>query len=371
MDEPKLELLRKDYLNLLKRCNLKEENNKASFRDRFDFIIERSASGKAEHVYSTNLWNELIKDFPYVSAKQSLDAKVDDISKNLKANPPLHGHSIFINNLIKAYGLNLSEEIYFNVFPTNDFNASAHCTENGHIVLLNRGVIKLIHNVIYNSFYLISDQYLTSNNKTAFEKKVTAHTIKVIAEYLLSDQHKSFFVDRYELDLESFYSAFYLIGAVKNFIVGHEVAHVLLGHSAQGNIKNIIAGSRENVEVISKSHAQEFEADDLAQRLLIFSDQNNLSFPSIGGGIAFLLLDLMVLSIHSKLSNNPKLYYSDSESHPSAIERIKKLDQLIQRFDYEPIKEGLANCTVLQKQLSMIKEATIKFDQLGTLKILF
>lgn len=120
------------------------------------------------------------------------------------------------------------------------------------------------------------------------------------------------------------------------FIVGHEIAHLLLGHvrvePPSGGHKQSLPGHVDPIQTTVQSHAEEFDADLLGLKLAILANRAVLSSKSVqeqalhdGQAVAFIEFFLWfyqaieVLLCRQRFGQDS--YYADTESHPSATLR--------------------------------------------------
>jgi hypothetical protein len=58
-----------------------------------------------------------------------------------------------VTRALTEAGRTLPGDVYFNIFPTSDFNACAQATPHGYLCLLNQGLCELLYNVSLACLY--------------------------------------------------------------------------------------------------------------------------------------------------------------------------------------------------------------------------
>jgi hypothetical protein len=144
------------------------------------------------------------------------------------------------------------------------------------------------------------------------------------------------------LDEGGFMAANALSFAMKLFLIAHEISHVRLGH-----IERLLSGATREERL-----QMEYEADAEAQEMLILAaETNSFEIPVLGGGLAFLLVDLIRSNQFLELYNVKPEILSKGGDHPPALDRIKRMDvRLGSYFRGNPIvpRQTLAPVKLLQ-----------------------
>ncbi|MEH7844713.1 hypothetical protein [Rhizobium laguerreae] len=159
-----------------------------------------------------------------------------------------------------AYSTTFAQNVYVGEFPTGSINCQIVKVSGGFIVLVNSGMMVLFHQLSY----LLAGKQLDDDR----DEDIVDAVAQVLAAYFgfgdpfygpapVSGGFKSLL-------------AMQLSDAVMQFIIGHEYAHMLLGHfddprPAQETIQTEVG----TIEVLKRSWVQEFEADDLGHRLAL------------------------------------------------------------------------------------------------------
>ena len=227
----------------------------------------------------------------------------------------------------------------FAVLPTVDVNGHAERTEHGYLCILNRGLIRLLHHLslaAYVQLYAVDE-----NNELLPEKDPAADEAAFEAarryarQFIEEKSHALHYEPRFRLSQEGIVEANMLGAAMKLFVAAHEASHVILGHT-------------DNPQLAPQ---EEFEADALAQEILVTIDEHKLwSFPVVCGGIS-LLLTLWFMYLELKHSFKPDFnIYEPTPDHPPAPRRVLALDKLLQTLlpTRGMNREGLAPCRLLQ-----------------------
>ena len=357
----KTKRLEADYFNLLTHYHLPIPTKDLSFEERYKIIQDRRNNNNKAFQKNATTWQSLISAV-FLDTEIGLEEKVKLLSQHIQNSSPLEGNARFIGSLLVDKRISLSQPIYFNIFPTGEFNAGAYRTENGTLCLLNKGILKLIYSITYNCFYLLSERAFQT--KKNIKSQVAGYVIKVICDYLTKNNLSPIFINQLELDKDSAMDVLCMNIAVRNFIVAHEVGHIVLGHIETEN-RLLMLDKDASIPITNRSYEMEFEADAFAQELLLYSDmQQRLPISIVSGGIAFFLIHLMILNVQAKLKGDIRLYQKTTESHPSTFERLQRLDNFLQPL--LPTKEsrvGLANCTVLQSILLEIEQFEISIEE--------
>jgi hypothetical protein len=244
-----------------------------------------------------------------------------------------------VQKILKIQGVDLPMEVYFGTFPTNDFNANARRTANGALCLLNQGLTAFLYHFSVACCYPIETTAAAGKGATVrIPERFLYSEMPKLQEafggalltayyYLTRSQHEypTTFSDSY--DPFGFATANLLTYAMRAFVVAHELSHVLLGHvdDSAASVRSAVTPVGE-VTVLSRNQQQEFEADVMAQRILMAADR---LLPNSGlyasGGICFLATHLFVQQLAAKMFDVPFDERSPTNSHPPARDRISNL----------------------------------------------
>lgn len=235
--------------------------------------------------------------------------------------------------LLKAQelcGRKLETWTYVDELPGSSFNGRAFyaTTCEGAFCMLDHGLFRLLHHVCLGVYLIVNSRDGGDEDKP-YEKNPHLRTraVSVVQEtmqaYLEDRSHRLVMPAAGWLDESGFIGASELSFAMKLFVLAHEMAHVQLGH-----LERLATGVTGEEQVL-----MEYEADRTAQQMLQLVETHRLSpVPVLGGGMAFLLTDFIRTAVFRNLhAINPKLL-SKSGGHPSAINRIQRLDHLLQEY---------------------------------------
>jgi len=188
-----------------------------------------------------------------------------------------------------------------------------------------------------------------------------AVAVRVIINYLNLRTHEYPLPSNYKIQPWGALHATGISRAMKMFVLAHELAHVILGH-CESNIKRTVAASNYNIDVILKSHKDEFEADLWAQNLLLPTCNSNEEAFSLGvGGMAFLTVHLMILTVYAKIANQKFDPNKEVESHPSSQKRVEHIRTILDnKIEQKQRKEIFRLWSILLKLLELIQQSNIE-----------
>lgn len=194
--------------------------------------------------------------------------------------------------------------------------------------MIDHGMFRLLHHLSLGAFVMTNGSPESASEKPYLEndmlRQKAVSIVRETMEAYLSDQtHRLVSDTAYPLDDGGFMGACELSFSIKLFVIAHELAHVELGH-----LDNTVNDpSRE------ERQAMEFAADSLAQETLIRIDQE---FPTglalLGGGLAFLLCDLIRNYVFSSMFRIRPELSSKSGDHPAPLARIERIDSMLQAY---------------------------------------
>lgn len=284
-------------------------------------------------------------------------------------NRPLDDYVAVVTEAMALKGVGPPENVYFNVFPTGEFNAVARPAGGGYLCLLNTGLLRLLSNVAHAACFpvRVSDDQILLDEKGAEDEEISslevtlAAAVKVILNYLRYEMHAYPMPTNRRLSPWGAIHATALARAMKTFALAHEVGHVVLDHCSSRCTRTVVVPTGE-LEVTSKSHRDEFDADLWAQNLLLMSDAVDLKrIPMAVGGIAFLTVHLMVLHVCCKLRGQPFHLDQPTESHPPSTFRLSRLRSVLeQTLAREQLERVLTLWALLARVLELIKLSDIQ-----------
>lgn len=153
----------------------------------------------------------------------------------------------------------------------------------------------------------------------------------------------------FQLSPEDFISAQIMACAGEIFIIAHELAHIVLGHTGQYiTIPLKLKGKQEQVEKLNPRQQQELDADCQAIKWICQFDRKSsnpiVHFAAHAPSLAAEVL-MMIHFVEKSLGTAP----SPSSSHPSAIQRLQNIHQkcahLMDKEDVENFSQWIATAT--------------------------
>ncbi|NKJ92824.1 hypothetical protein GFM14_14660 [Rhizobium leguminosarum bv. viciae] len=158
------------------------------------------------------------------------------------------------------YSTKFAQNVYVGEFPTGSINCQIVKVSGGFLVLMNSGMLVLFRQLAY----LLAGKQLDGDRD---EDIVNAVAQVLTAYFSFGDP---FYGPAPVSGGLKAILASQLSDAVMQFVVGHEYAHLLLGHFDDARpAQEIIQTEVGTIEVLKRSWVQEFEADDLGHRLAL------------------------------------------------------------------------------------------------------
>lgn len=224
----------------------------------------------------------------------------------------------------------LPNPVYVDQYPHNAFNAQACAVTGGTLILINTGLMTLVHEIAKclglslmpfrrsATGDIVPEQ--ASPELTRQRDEARAVIARAVVAYIFhTDAGQR---GRIPVDSRSA-MGFHLTQSTERFVVGHEFGHLLSGHLDQSRTHSAWG------ELIRKTHAQEFEADEVGALLMLrgLEDgdqiQTNLA---TAGPFFFLAIDHLVTRVRNEVNDIPQdLVVTD---HPPSDERAAALRQL-------------------------------------------
>ena len=280
-----------------------------------------------------------------------------------------------VKEKLASRGALLPADVYFNVFPTGEFNAVALPAQAGYLCLLNTGLLRLLSNIARACCYPVHGNgttvLLTRADHADRQGSATfislAVAVRVILNYLSRRTHEHPLPADHNIEPWGGVYATGIARAMKVFVLAHEMGHVALGHCAQGLLQTLPTPVGE-LNVLSKSHQQEFGADAWAQEMLGPTEGAEESFvPLAAGGVCFLTVHLMLLQVRDKLTTREANVVH--ASHPPSTDRIAALRAILQKqFADEDLSSALRAYALAWRVLQDIKASRIEVSS-GTVQI--
>ena len=227
-------------------------------------------------------------------------------------------------NAAAAQGFNLSRPFAMGVFSLRWFNAQCDVFEGTPVLLLATGSFDLIEifTTLLQAHIKKASDYATSNMRQALQQYVETGDVKK-ADYGLGQGVVEF--------SNLTYGA--ITTSAEQFIVGHEMAHVALGHlgaSSRGAapIAGVQLQTTKSIEAVQPSHFDEYCADAWGFLLSIKAatlskNENDLPIACAG---ATIFLGLAMLIEHISKLKNVRI----ANSHPPASTRLYLTELLLE-----------------------------------------
>jgi Zn-dependent peptidase ImmA (M78 family) len=169
----------------------------------------------------------------------------------------------------------LPTEVYFNEFPTGEFNANARLVDDGALCLLNYGLVETLYNLSLCCCFPMRETQLGLKLTMEMEAKsdpravqAVSNAVAVIYGYLKGDHGRPYAFEE-KFDPTPFLLASHIDRSMRLFVLAHELGHVCCNHLSRGKMRAL--GSA--VDVCATRQDQEFEADLFAQNILLQLDQ--------------------------------------------------------------------------------------------------
>ena len=162
------------------------------------------------------------------------------------------------------------------------------------------------------------------------DEDMIVHFIEVIVSYLLLGTPSS--APMHPSEPESGLIAKYLSDSMLLFILGHECAHIMLGHLAYKKVKAAVAG--EQIYKIERDWQQEREADGWGLSLMLqamLTREMDLALSYWGADFFFSCFEIVERGLSLLMTGDESKRRLDS-SHPPASERRKLLREMLPQF---------------------------------------
>lgn len=232
-----------------------------------------------------------------------------------------------VNGALDELGIDIPHQLYFNTYPTEDFNAVAIGARSGVLCLLNFGVPRLVYAVAKALSFAFSSQ-----SQSQEEGQFLSVTLlcKCVSDYITHAKIESGIPNGWSLEENQIHFSNALAVSMKCFIVAHEVGHAALGHvHPDPNWRPEDVGPLMHLAGwdTTSLHACEFDADSFAQRVL-----NKIDLPMVGtGGVCTFYLLLIIRVVAAKLAGVEYDPDDSSSCHPATLDRISNIGSLFSR----------------------------------------
>jgi len=333
----KLADLERDYQQLLKEHGLQPNVFKATEEE----VRQAYANAVSTEIGSLR-WGKINVDriLAIINNSTGYQFLVDYLSNKLERT---------IRRLYPSF----DERVLARDFPTGSFNALAHPTPNGILLLLNTGLVRFMTEAAWamamsfpNPGEVRKDMY-EGWWTSAQHKRQTAETMaRLVLSYLLIE--KPLCGKEYKPGQGGIWEMYtsYLAMAVFNFVLAHEFAHAIEGHLTSGSAI-LLSTPVGNLSLIAKNHKQELEADETAALILIVqwsedakanpAEKEVLAINSefvVSGPILFFNLDSLITRVENELFGKK---IPQSLTHPPAMERAAAVRKVFYPFGGDSI----------------------------------
>jgi hypothetical protein len=301
------------------------------------------------------------QEFEKIASQEELRLVKEELKKNQT------GYEHVVEPFKNTQYSPLLDLIYFGEYPTDFFNAQSRRTENGYLCLLNRGMRRFLYSTAMAAFYSIVDDDIpdpeASEPRGRSIRDVTRFGYAAMNcwRFIRGFSERTQFEGQHHTHTTMIWGAG-SFGAIRDFVVAHEVAHIALGHLDNSPIHMINTPLGE-LEVINNNHSQEYEADQLAQDML-FELARTQGFGTLSGGICFMAVNRILSTFRWAVLGTPM---PDAATHPTAEDRFEALFQNLKRRLSQQALARVINIAAPYESLRMamefveIKEGSIYF----------
>ena len=247
-----------------------------------------------------------------------------------------------VNTILETLLSRLSDEqrhfikssCYFAQFPIGDFNAVAvKCAPKAYLILINVGLMVFLDHLTTLIFRFISEMSNAASSRNNIdpdlknERRSTGRLIMAaIKDFLI---YRQAFAPLYDTSSALFPGRATLLQKMEEFILCHEISHVLKGHldsdkETKISIANFADDKSAEIRAIATDWDQEFEADaggallmlDLPGLVKKRGDEFKNDFePTVNAPLAFLAIGELI----------EKTCNISSKTHPPCNLRTEKL----------------------------------------------
>lgn len=222
---------------------------------------------------------------------------------------------VIVNKLFNDFSTNSIDlpELYAGVFPTDSINAQCVLEDKKPLVLIDTGLFELIEFAITT--------FVSKRNETEQAELL----IQALEDYYIRKISPDPEIADHPSINWGTTPAYILITAVEEFVIMHEIAHILLHLDTPKLTPLPVSGSRQ-ISVLHKDHFEEYQADTYALDLLIKrakgSEQRDLALDlSCSGALIFIYIGVMLEALAE--SRN---VVKNTVSHPPIENRVYLLE---------------------------------------------
>lgn len=230
------------------------------------------------------------------------------------------------------------DSVYLAEYPTGFFNAQVQRTENGFLCLVNQGMRAFLYGMSMAAFYSVVDPDIpetdaeTSGSQELRNLERFVYAMGNCWRFVTQRPERASWDGQHHTRAGLVWGA-RCFGAMRDFVVAHEVAHVALGHVQRGPVGAIQTPSG-GIRVVTTDYDQELAADILAQDILTRIAQQH-GVGHMCGGLCFLQVYRIISTFRRDALG---LREPDAATHPAAEIRFESLFQHVKsRLDTEQV----------------------------------
>lgn len=318
-----------------------------------DFVLSND-------IYDPGTANQVLQEMRHSDSAESLgiglsDSDSKELARKLVVRPGLSGVleelSVEIEAMLKRAGKPSPTQTLVAEFPTGCFNAQALRTDAGYIVLVNTGLMMLVHQVAkIMSFSVVFSEFGrdgkplpgTDRAESEFESQRLPAMLDAIKAYLTYEDPSK--ARRWPIPGAGKRKVIHsLVHCCEQFVVAHEYAHIISGHFDDTEDKLVITPAG-NIRLLNKTWGEEYEADIVAAEILLSSLPSRIVTGSedhwramnvAAGSLFFFHLDSMITRASVVLGRS--LETDARPSHPPSEERASRLRMFFEEFGGQPI----------------------------------
>jgi hypothetical protein len=226
------------------------------------------------------------------------------------------------------YNERFDHNVYVGEFPTGSFNAQVTAVDGGYIVLINAGALVLIQAIVsllvsHKDLGHISDDDSVVESLAKMVLSYFQHRDPMFGPLPMTAGHKGVL-------------AASLSHATQAFVIGHEYGHILAGHLGNAERQTILTNAGD-MDVISKSHDKELEADRIGFELLLGEKEPQaLDFSAIDNEHPHNVSALMRLMEKQSLIVAPLLFFEIDSLLTDTYASIHEINPKIRSVDTHP-----------------------------------
>lgn len=230
----------------------------------------------------------------------------------------------YYNDIITANRLG-KHPVHYCYAKTGDLNAYASTTANGdYVIVFDSDFHRLINGIVIPAIVCVYSK--PSDDDVEFYFSYMLEEIAQFKEQKNAFANPEDFTKIILKDYELTMLGSYCGAAIYAYIICHELAHHLAGHTSTSR-KMAISSSRNymtHISVNNTSHNEEFEADCLGYKLYTNIPKDYDKLENLKLNTQFLSLPLAFFDLLKIIDN---LFPSEGLTHPAPPERLERLQQ--------------------------------------------